>query len=52
MATEDKYVRIALNASAEDKKEITDRVAKGEIKMSHYADDSGTGYHYYLVLKK
>lgn len=50
--SEDKYIRIALNATAEERKEITDKLAKGELKMGYFADDNGVAYHYYLVVKK
>lgn len=46
------YIRIAMGASMEERKEITDRVAKNELKLSHYAMDNEIGYHYYEVLKK
>lgn len=50
--SENKYVRIALDAKAEDKKEFSEKVQKGELKLAYYAIDNDKGYHYYLVIKK
>lgn len=48
--SDDKYVRLALNAKIDDKKQIQDRVLKGELKLAYFASDGDLGYHYYLVL--
>ncbi len=50
--SENKYVRIAFDAKAEEKKEISEKVQKGELKLACYAIDGDKGYHYYLVIKK
>ena len=49
---ENKYVRIAMDAKAEERNQFTTRVKNGELKFAYYATDSDKGYHYYLVLKK
>lgn len=48
--TDDKYVRIANDAKAEEFKQIGDRVQSGELKWAYYASDMPKGYHYYIVL--
>ena len=50
--SENKYVRIALDAKPEEKKEFSGKVQKGELKLACYAIDGDKGYHYYLVIKK
>lgn len=50
--SDDKYVRIALDASSDERKVITERVISGELKLAYYATDNDKGYHYYLVIKK
>jgi len=50
--SENKYVRIALDAKPEEKKEFSEKVQKGELKLACYAIDGDKGYHYYLVIKK
>jgi hypothetical protein len=50
--SEDKYVRVALDAKADERNEFTTRVKNGELKYAYYATDNDKGYHYYLVLKK
>ena len=50
--SENKYVRIALDAKAEEKKKFSEKVQKGELKLACYAIDGDKGYHYYLVIKK
>jgi len=50
--SEDKYIRIALDASSDERKIFTDRVAKGELKLAYFAVENDKGYHYYLVIKK
>ena len=49
---ENKYVRISLDAKAEERSEFSAKVKSGEIKYAYYATDSDKGYHYYIVLKK
>lgn len=50
--SEDKYIRIALDATSDERKIFSDRVAKGEIKLAYFAVENDKGYHYYLVIKK
>jgi hypothetical protein len=50
--SENKYVRLAYDAKPEEKKEFSDKVQKGELKLACYAIDSDKGYYYYLVIKK
>lgn len=48
--TEDKYVRLATDASQEEFRAIGERVQAGEVKWAYYAGDGNKGHHYYLVL--
>ncbi len=50
--SENKYVRLALDAKVEERNEYTQKVKNGELKYAHYATDNDKGYHYYLVTKK
>lgn len=50
--SEDKYLRIATNAPMDERKIMSDKVAKNEVSLSHYAIDGELGFHYYLVIKK
>ena len=47
----EKYIRIAQDATMEEKKQIGGRVEKGEITLAYYALDNDKGYHYYIVNK-
>ena len=47
----DKYIRIAQDASMDDRKQFASRVEKGEITLAYYAIDNDKGYHYYIVNK-
>ncbi len=47
----DKYIRIAQDASMEERKQFAGRVEKGEITLAYYAIDNDKGYHYYIVNK-
>jgi hypothetical protein len=50
--SENKYVRIALDAKQEERNEFSQKVNNGELKYAYYATDNDKGYHYYLVIKK
>ena len=50
--SENKYVRIAYDAKPEEKKEFSEKVQKGELKLACYAVDGDKAYYYYLVIKK
>jgi hypothetical protein len=50
--SEDKYVRIALDAKVEEKNEFGLKVKNGDLKYMYYAIDNDKGYFYYLILKK
>jgi hypothetical protein len=50
--SENKYVRIAYDAKPEEKKEFSEKVQKGELKLACYAVDGDKAYYYYLVTKK
>jgi hypothetical protein len=50
--SENKYVRIALDAKQEERNEFSQKVKNGELKYAYYATDNDKGYHYYLVIKK
>ena len=47
----DKYIRIAHDASMDERKQFASRVEKGEITLAYYAIDNDKGYHYYIVNK-
>jgi hypothetical protein len=47
----DKYIRIAHDASMDERKQFASRVEKGEITLVYYAIDNDKGYHYYIVNK-
>lgn len=49
---ENKYVRLALDASQEDRAQFSIKVKNGEIRLAYYGTESDKGYHYYLVIKK
>jgi glycerophosphoryl diester phosphodiesterase len=50
--SENKYVKVALDAKAEERNEFVQKVKNGELKYAYYATDNDKGYHYYLVIKK
>lgn len=50
--SENKYVRIALDAKGEERSEFSAKVKIGEIKYAYYATDGDKEYHYYKILKK
>jgi hypothetical protein len=51
-ADDDKYVRLAINADLEKKREFSEKVQRGDLKLAYYAIDNEIGYHYYIVIKK
>jgi hypothetical protein len=46
-----KTLRVASNADIEERKQISDRVQKGELSLAYYAVDGDNGYHYYYINK-
>lgn len=46
-----KFIRVSLDADMEERKKISDRIAKNEIKWQFFAIDGNKSYHYYLVIK-
>jgi len=46
-----KTLRIAMNADIEERKQIADRVQKGELSFAYYAVDGELSYHYYFINK-
>jgi hypothetical protein len=46
-----KTIRIAANADIEERKQISDRIQKGELTLAYYAVDGENSYHYYFVNK-
>jgi hypothetical protein len=50
--SENKYVRISLDAKQEERKEFSEKMQRGELKLAYYAIDGDKSYHYYLVMKK
>lgn len=47
---EDKYVRLASNATQDKFNEMGKKINEGLVEWSFYAIDGELGYHYYLVL--
>lgn len=45
-----KFVRLATNAPLDKRKEIADKITKGQLKLSYFAVDGELSYHYYEVL--
>lgn len=43
---EDNYIRVSNDFTT-----VIPRIAKGELKYSHYAIDNEIGYYYYLIVK-
>lgn len=50
--SDDKYIRIPYESNQEERKQMNDRVHKGELKYGYFAIDGDKSYDYYLVLKK
>lgn len=50
--SDDKYVRIAIDAKQAEFNAMSDRVKNGEVKWSHFALDGNNSYHHYLILQK
>ena len=46
-----KFVKVCDGSKSEERKEIGDRVMRGELKWHYYALDGDKGCHYYLILK-
>ena len=45
-----KFVRLATNAPSDKRKEVADKISKGQLKLSHFAVDGELSYHYYQIL--
>lgn len=45
-----KFIRLATNAPQDKRKEVSDKVSKGQLKLSHFAVDGENSYHYYQIL--
>lgn len=45
-----KYIRLESTANAAKRIEISNRIVRGEIKLSHHAVDNDIFYHYYEIL--
>lgn len=50
--SDNKYVRLCMEANSEERKEFSDKVKNGELKLAFYATEGEKSYHFYLVLKK
>ena len=50
--SDNKYVRLCMEAKSEERKEFNDKVKNGELKMAFYSVEGDKGYHYYQVMKK
>jgi hypothetical protein len=49
--SEFKTLRVASNANIEERKQISDRLHKGELSFAYYAIDGENSYHYYFINK-
>jgi len=47
-----KFIRISLDADMEERKKISDKLSKNEIKLQFFGVDGNKSYHYYLEIKK
>ena len=45
-----KYIRLESSANVAKRIEISNRIIRGEIKLSHCAVDNDILYHYYEIL--
>ena len=45
-----KFIKLATNAAMEERKSISEKLQKREVKLSHFAIDGDEAYHYYLIL--
>lgn len=45
-----KFIRLESSANVAKRIEISNRIARGEIKLSHIAVDNDILYHYYEIL--
>lgn len=46
-----KFIKLAINADSSQRKEISNKISKGEIKLSYFAIDGDNSYHYYQIIK-
>jgi hypothetical protein len=46
------FIRIAENATKEERDKISKMILKGEVTMGFYGIDGKIGYHYYRKIKK
>lgn len=45
-----KFIKVAINADKEKRKEISEKIYKKEVKLSHFTIDGDNSYHYYQIL--
>ena len=45
-----KFIRLATDATKDKRKEVADKISKGQLKLSHFAVDGTASYHYYQIL--
>jgi hypothetical protein len=50
--SENKYIRLSMNPSAEEKFSINEKIKKGDIKFAFYGIDGEKGYFYYKKIVK
>ena len=46
-----RFIKVPINADNKIRKEISEKVSKGELKLSHFAIDLDNSYHYYQIIK-
>ncbi len=46
-----KFIKVATNADIKERKAISERLQKRELKLSHFAIDGDISYHYYEIIK-
>jgi hypothetical protein len=49
--SEDKFIRVSLDSKPEERKDIGERIQRGELVWGYYGVDNDKGYIYYLETK-
>jgi hypothetical protein len=46
-----KFIKLATTAKMVERKSVSEKIQKREVKFSHFAIDGDEAFHYYLILK-
>ena len=46
-----KFIKLATTTKMAERKDVSDKIQKREVKFSHFAIDGDEAFHYYLILK-